>query len=272
MIEWINVKEIAQEYKDFFKEKNKKSIIKNSLWVFSCGDDPASEAYVKGKKKDCEEIGIPFNHVKVNGDDLSSTMSLIELLQENPKNKIIIQSPFKNKAVERLLMNGLNKNSDVDYLSNESIGMMYTEGKNYPATALGVKLVLNKMGLAKLDGKRVVVVGRSALAGAPCARILQDMGATVTIVHSKSSNYKDFLKGVDIVVLAVGKEGMFNEEDFSDGTIIFDVGITRGEDGKLHGDFVLKNEFTNKNLKVTPVPGGMGLMTRVGLIANIIGG
>lgn len=270
MISWIDVKDAAAQYKTVAKQLYKETNCKNELWVFSYGSDPASEAYVKGKQKDCEEVGIPFNHIKVNSSNLPIVINLIQTLQEDSKNKIIIQAPFINSKIGKLLMDCISENADADCLSASSIGKLYSGEEKYPATAYGVKLLLNHLGYDNLDGERAVVVGRSFLAGAPCAKVLQDMGATVTIIHSKSKNYSDILKTAKIVVLAVGSIGMFNEDDFSDGAIILDVGISRGSDGKLHGDFVLNNQNTEKNLQVTPVPGGMGLMTRVGLLYNII--
>ena len=271
MIEWINVKEIASQYKEALKTALEGANINSNLWVFSSGENSASEAYIRGKEKDCKEIGIPFNHIKVSSKNVNNTLNLIDTLQKDENNKIIIQSPFENKQIERLLMNKINFSSDVDYLSDMSIGRMYSEGDRYPATAFGLKLLLNHFDITDLSGKRAAVVGRSLLAGAPCAKVLQDMGATVTIIHSKSKNYKDILQSANIVILATGQEGMFTEDDFSNNTMIIDIGISEGSDGKLHGDFKLKDENCDKNLIITPVPGGMGLMTRVGLLFNILG-
>ena len=270
MVEWIDVEEVARQYKEVVKQIISEANLNCSLWVFSCGNNPASEAYVRGTKKDCEEVGISFNEVKFTLDDINSIVPIIKTLTNNPHNNIIIQSPIGREYLERNLMNLISYSSDADFLSVESIGRMYLTGENYPAMAYGLKLLLKHLNYEDLSGKRAVVVGRSVLAGAPCAKVLQDMGATVTVIHSKSKDYSDILKSANFVVLAAGVQGMFNENDFSDGTIIFDVGINRGEDGKLHGDFVLLDENTDKNLKVTPVPKGMGLMTRVGLLYNIV--
>lgn len=270
MINWIDVKSVAESLKHKISDYIKLNSINKSLWVFSSGENDASNAYVNGKRKDCEEVGISFNHIKVSERNVKDSLNIIEAIQKDKNNSIIIQSPFVDKNVEKILMDSVSPVSDADRLSSCSMGNMYKNCKTYPATALGVKLLLYSFGWKDLSTKRAVVVGRSFLAGQPCAKVLQDMNATVTIIHSKSVDYSDIIKSADIVVLAVGKAGMFTENDFKDNTLVIDVGISKDENGKLHGDFKLLNENTDKNLFVTPVPNGMGLMTRVGLLYNII--
>lgn len=271
MIEWIDVKTIAQQYKDIIKRLVVSENVQKSLWVVSSGLDPASQVYVKGKEKDCKEVGINFNHLQVSKDNLTDLESILQTIQQCPENKIIIQSPFFDEEINERIRNCVYYGADADYLSCGSIGTMYSDvGQAYPATARGLQLLLEHFNMGDLSGKRAAVVGRSILAGAPCAKVLQDKGATVTTLHSKSGDCKDVLANVDVVVLATGRKHAYTDADFKDGAYIFDVGITREEDGKVYGDLNSTSFSKDKIVHATSVPGGMGLMTRVGLLYNIV--
>lgn len=271
MINWINVKDVAQQYKNIIKRLIETENIHRFLWVISSGTDPASQIYIKGKEKDCKEVGISFNYLQIDKNNLSDLENIIQTIQKSPENKIIVQSPFFDNKINEQIRNCVFYRADADYLSCGSIGSMYsTIGQDYPATARGLQLLLEHFDIDDLNSKRAVVVGRSILAGAPCAKVLQDKGATVTILHSKSGDCKDVLANADVVVLATGRKHAYTDADFKDGAYIFDVGITREEDGKVYGDLNSTSFAKDRIVHATSIPGGMGLMTRVGLLYNIV--
>lgn len=289
MIEYIDVKSIAQEYRNRIREIVSQKVnegVHYSLYVISRGNDERSAAYMKGKKKDCEEVGIHYYHYSV--EDFNEAAQLINLIQKTGSSNagIIIQSPSFSPEEEARLFDMIDYPVDVDRMSCIAGGRLFRGDTpaEYPATALGVKILLGELGMADLSGKNATVVGRGRFAGAPTAKLLQDLGATVTVTHRQTSAdaLEEAVHYADIVVLAAGHKGLVKSSWIGKDALVIDLGINVDEDGKLCGDLEndepmdeLPEEGTEKTpvkprFRATPVPGGMGLMTRVGLLANVI--
>lgn len=291
MIEYINVEQIAENYKKRIREiveEQRQHGQVYSLYIISAGNNERNTAYMKGKKKDCEDVGIFCFHYTVDSED--DALALIDLIQRTSPSQstgIILQSPAFDEYVDERIFDSISYPFDVDFLSDRGIGATYRRNPPaYPATATGVKILLGELGQSNLTGKSAVVVGRGPMAGAPTAKLLQDLGATVTTIHTKTSQEtRKFLLGAaDLVVLAAGVPGVVKSSELKDGCLVVDLGITKGEDNHLHGDLE-NNEAVEevpeegeapkedeRRIFVTPVPKGMGLLTRVGLLVNLIKG
>ena len=276
MIYFYNVKELVEDFKEKIKREILEEEKKYSLLVLV--KDPSKETlkYVKGKEKDCLKVGIECEVKDLSGKTNEEIIDFLRNEINNGDRKIIIQSPFGNdKHFETKLMNMIPFTKDADRLSAESYGAMCQGSLCYSATATGLKiflLALTESVPIDLSGKSVVVVGRGKLAGIPCAKLFQDLNATVTVIHSKTTEEdKNFyLSNADIVVLAAGQPHMFKDSDFAENTIVIDAGTTV-VDGKLCGDLDPESHV-DYPIYATSVPGGVGLLTRVGLIFNIITG
>lgn len=256
----ISCKDYVTYAKGELKEKIEKLKEKPCLVVFQVDNDVASNSYIKGKKKDCEEVGIEFVHKKVDSNIVSQEDFEDMVMSENvnPKvNGIIIQLPISKKYDLEKLKRYISINRDVDGFRRDS---------NFkPCTPKGIIdwLKFNKV---DLSGKNVVVIGRSDIVGKPLVNMFIEKGSTVTCCNSKTENIKYYTRNADIVVSAIGKPKYFDSKYFRQGQIIIDVGINRDENGKLCGDVDGKYIY---NSYVTPVPNGIGLLTRVSLLQNV---
>ena len=233
------------------------------LCVIQIGDDPASNSYIKGKRKDCEEIGIEFEHIHINNYDNFSQYDLECLIWGKNIDErvagIIVQLPIPDKYDVKALQNNIFRTKDVDGFRPDS--------RFTPCTPKGIMdyLEYNKVTLA---GKVCTVIGRSEIVGKPLVNLLIDRGATVISCNSKTPNIKQFTKNSDIVISAIGKANYFTADYFSGNQILIDVGINRDEKGKLCGD--IAKEAKEDAWLATPVPNGVGLLTRVALVDNVI--
>lgn len=250
-----------QELKDEIKFYDKKPV----LLVIQVDHDKASSSYVAGKKKDCDEVGITFLHAEIDSEIFTQEMleSFIRSMNNSPNcDGIILQLPIPKKYNVEKLQQCISPSKDVDGFRRDS----YFK----PCTPKGIMdwLAYNKYELA---GKDVVVIGRSKIVGKPLVNMLIDAGATVTCCNSKTSHLDSYTVNADLVVSAVGKAKIFDFSYFSTcAEIIVDVGINRDENGKLCGDVC--SEYFDKYLPctyVTPVPGGVGLLTRLALLENL---
>lgn len=232
------------------------------LVVIRIGDDNASESYVKGKKKDCEEVGIKIKEVHIE-DDSKTNEEIASIIRDFDSHKkvdgIIIQLPIPDKYDVEQLQKCISKEKDVDGFRRDSCFK--------PCTPKGIidYLKANNIDFA---GKNVVVIGRSKIVGKPLVNMLIGEGSTVTCCNSKTKDIKLFTLQADIVVSAIGQAQFFDESYFKYGQIIVDVGINKDENGKLCGDVC--REVADKAKLLTPVPGGVGLLTRVSLLENVI--
>lgn len=241
------------------------------LAVILVGDNPASQSYVKGKSKACEEIGIKNMTIK-----LPTNVSEQELLQTidelniNPEvNGILVQLPLPDHIDERRVMNCIAPEKDVDGFHPVNVDALYTSKHNgiLPCTPKGIIHLLNENDIP-IAGKNAVVIGRSNIVGLPVAKMLLDNNATVTVCHSRTKDLTKITSEADILIVAIGKPKFVKADMVKPGAVVIDVGVNR-VDGKLVGDV----DFDNVEYKVkaiTPVPGGVGPMTITCLMENTI--
>ncbi len=256
------------------KKKEIISLIKNipnklKLVVIQVGDNPASNIYIKNKKKMCEEVGIAFEHLKYDNTSSSELVSVIEKLNsDNSVTGILVQLPLPKSIDSDMVINAISPLKDVDGLTTHNIGALFS-GKEgiYPCTATGIISIFDEIGY-DLEGANVVVVGRSKLVGLPTSGLLLRKNATVTICHSKTKNLKSITNKADVLVVATGNKHLIKSDYVKNDAIVIDVGINRTEDG-LCGDCDFVN-IVNKCKAITPVPGGVGPLTVIYLLDNII--
>lgn len=238
--------------------------LKNSpvLCVVQVGDNPASNAYVKGKKNDCSEVGIICKHIRLpNYEFVKIDLDLVlrEKNLDEIVNGIIVQLPLPENISEAKVANSIYNYKDVDGFKKDS--------KFTPCTPKGIIDYLEYNDI-QLSGKVCTVIGRSNIVGKPLVNLLINSGATVISCNSKTPDIKKFTKESDMVFSAIGKPNFFDKSYFSKGQILVDVGINRDENGKLCGDIC---ESAKENmLLATPVPCGVGLLTRLALLENVV--
>lgn len=229
------------------------------LAVVSVGDDPASQSYIKGKKKDCERVGFSFTHYAF--EDGVSTFSLVELinhLNNDPRiTGIIVQLPLPAGYKEDQITGCVARDKDVDGFRPDS--------PFKPCTPEGILYVMRKE-LGELEGKHAVIVGRGKLVGKPLAKMLLEKNMTVTVCHSKTplAEVQQLASLADAVIVAAGAPMYFSFGNLQKRAIVIDCGVHRMIDGKLCGDV----RYTS-NGRCTPVPGGIGLLTRAMLIKHV---
>ena len=265
----INGKEIREALKQELQDKINKISESLKLVVIQVGDDPASNVYIKNKKKLCEELGILCEHKKF----LEITEQ--ELIQErdnlnNDKTVtgILVQLPLPPEIDETKIIEKISPLKDVDGLTSQNMGKLFTGNKALvPCTALGIIKMLEYLNI-DLQGLNVTVVGRSKLVGLPLIALLLNKNCTVTVCHSKTKNLPEKTKNADVLIVAVGQKELITKDYVKDDAIVIDVGINRYQN-KLYGDCNF-NELLPKCKYITPVPGGVGPLTVIMLINNII--
>jgi len=270
----ISGKELSDELRSEILERVK--VIKNiydvvpHLAVIIVGDDPASQSYVKGKSKACDEVGITNTTIQLPSD--VSQQDLIQTIDELNRNSkidgILVQLPLPNHIDEASVMNYINPLKDVDGFHPVNVDGLYTGKKCIkPCTPSGIIKLLKKANV-EIEGKNVVVLGRSNIVGLPVAKMLLDENATVTVCHSRTKNLKEITSQADILIVAIGKPKFVTTDMVKDGAVVIDVGVNR-VDGKLVGDVDFDN-VEHKTSVITPVPGGVGPMTITCLLENTI--
>lgn len=254
----INCKSIAKKIKDEVKQKAKDREYK--LTVLTNPYDEAGKIYVKNKRKACEEVGIKFEEVPLYKDSSIQDLYRVLRMETNP---IIIQLPTSDDISEETL-NNLKELTSNEYRDCDGFG------KNAivdPCTPKGIIRIFDEIGY-NLEGKHVVVIGRSNIVGKPAARMCLERNATVTICHSKTINLKDITKQADVLIVACGQPKMINADYIKEGAIVIDVGIHR-INGKLCGD-VDTESVLDKVSKIAKSPGGCGLLTVACLMENVV--
>ena len=234
------------------------------------GDDPASHVYVGHKRKDCAEVGMESIHTQlpadVGQDELAARLR--ELGEDTRVNGIILQLPLPEGLDADALIPLIHPDKDVDGLTPMSAGRL-VQGREgmVPCTPAGVMELLRHAG-AELRGAEAVVVGRSNLVGKPLAHLLLAQHATVTVCHSRTRNLGEVCRRADVLLAAVGVPRLVTGEMVKEGAIVIDVGINRVDD-KLVGDVDFASAAPRAGA-ITPVPGGVGPMTRAMLLANTL--
>lgn len=238
------------------------------------GEDPASQAYVKGKVRDCEEVGFGSTLIALPEQTAQATLlQHVADLNNNPEiDGFIVQLPLpKHLNADEVLL-AIDPKKDVDGFHPENVGRMALGLPTYlPATPYGMLLLLEHYGIST-EGRNAVVVGRSNIVGSPMSILLSrnsKMGnATVTLAHSKTPNLEALCRTADLLVAAIGRPKFIKGSMIQPGAVVLDVGINR-VDGKLVGDVDFDSAEKVAGA-ITPVPGGVGLMTRVGLLMNTL--
>lgn len=238
------------------------------------GEDPASQAYVKGKVRDCEEVGFGSTLIALPEQTTQATLlQHVADLNKNPEiDGFIVQLPLpKHLNADEVLL-AIDPKKDVDGFHPENVGRMALGLPTYlPATPYGMLLLLEHYGIST-EGRNAVVVGRSNIVGSPMSILLSrnsKMGnATVTLAHSKTANLEALCQSADLLVAAIGRPKFISGTMIRPGAVVLDVGINR-VDGKLVGDVDFESAEKVAGA-ITPVPGGVGLMTRVGLLMNTL--
>lgn len=254
----ITCKELAQEVKNGVREQISKRGIQPTLAIITVGDDPASAAYVKGKIKDCEEVGILPIHVQLPAD-ASQGFLHSKIIEAHCFDAIILQLPLPRHLNAQHAIALIAPEKDVDGLTRDSF--------HTPCTARGIYEWLRVN--TNLQGKHVCIINRSQLVGRPLAKLLLDANAAVTMLHSKVDPLlqEELYSRADVVVVGVGKPLFLDADKCKSDAIIVDVGINR-VDGKLWGD--VDSSICFDDQLITPVPGGVGLLTRAYLMANVL--
>ena len=271
----IDGRKISSEIKAELKEeieklKNEKGRIPG-LATIIIGKDKASQIYVGSKVKTCSEIGIQsFLYELAEDIEEKEVLKLIEELNIRSEiDAILVQLPLPKQISEKKIMNTIIPSKDVDCFSNENIGKMFLNPNTdiRPCTPAGILELLSRYSV-KLEGKKVVILGRSNIVGKPIAIMLISSGATVTVCNSKTVDLEKIIKKADILISAIGKSKFIKKEMIKEKAIIIDVGINR-IDGKITGD-VDFDDVIDKVSMITPVPGGVGPMTIAMLLKNTV--
>ena len=241
------------------------------LAVVLVGDDQASHTYVRSKHRDCEECGIAsFDYTLPERTTQESVIKLIEQLNENELvSGILVQMPLPSHIDAEAVIAAIDPKKDVDGFHPENLGRVVRglEGPR-PCTPAGIMKMLEAYDV-DLDGKHAVMVGRSSIVGKPMSLLLLAANATVTVAHSSTQNLAAITRDADILIVATGRARMIDASMVKPGAVVIDVGMDRDEQGKLCGDVDFDSVESVAGL-ITPVPGGVGPMTRAMLMSNVV--
>ncbi len=240
------------------------------LAVVLVGDDPASRVYVNGKKKDCAECGIYSEEYHLPQEATQAQLlELVRTLNEREEmDGILVQLPLPAHLDEREVLLAIRPDKDVDCFHPFNVGqLMIGEQSFQPCTPAGVMRMLEEYGIDPA-GKHCVVVGRSNIVGKPQAMLMLQKNATVTICHTRTRNLKEMCLQADILVAAAGRAGLITADMVKEGAVVVDVAMNRNEAGKLCGD--VDPAAAQRASYMTPVPGGVGPMTRAMLMENTL--
>jgi methylenetetrahydrofolate dehydrogenase (NADP+) / methenyltetrahydrofolate cyclohydrolase len=241
------------------------------LDVILAGDDPASLTYVASKERDSEEVGIESRVHRFASDVSKEELAGLvgQLNEETAVSGFFIQLPLPEGLDSMPLISSISPAKDVDGLSPESVGRLVVGLPSLlPCTPHGVIQLLKRNGI-EISGREAVVVGRPNLVGKPLAQLLLRENATVTLCHSRTRDLPEVTRRADILIVAAGKREMVGAEHVGEGAVVVDVGIHRNEEGGLVGD-VRFDEVEPRAAWISPVPGGVGPMTRAMLLHNTV--
>lgn len=277
----LNGNEVSKKLRE--EIKNKVALLKNEgrkiphLAAILVGSDGASMTYVAAKEKDCKEVG--FDSTVLRFD---ATMTEAELIAEvkkinnNPAiDGLIVQLPLPKHINEKKVTETIDYQKDVDGFHPMNVGLMFKGLPCFlPATPYGIIKLLEHYNI-ETNGKHCVVIGRSDIVGKPMSALMLQKNCTVTVCHSRTVNIEEHTKRADIIIAAVGIPEYVKAHMIKDGAVVIDVGITRVEDTSTKSGYRLKGdvayeECATKASYITPVPGGVGPMTRVGLLLNTL--
>ncbi|MBF5027847.1 bifunctional methylenetetrahydrofolate dehydrogenase/methenyltetrahydrofolate cyclohydrolase FolD [Planobacterium oryzisoli] len=275
---------VSQDIKEEIKREVDKIVEKGlrppHLAAILVGENGASKAYVSSKVKDCQEVGFTSTLTKlpdtVNEKELLEQIELLN--QDDSIDGFIVQLPLPKSIDQETVINAIDPKKDVDGFHPENFGRMALEMDAYlPATPYGIMTLLERYNI-ETKGKHCVVIGRSRIVGRPMSILLSSKGnpgdSTVTVVHSHTQNIEQFTRQADIIIVALGAPKYLKADMIKSGAVIIDVGITRVEDDGTKG-YHLEGDVDFESCKevagwITPVPGGVGPMTRAMLMKNTL--
>ncbi len=241
------------------------------LAVIIVGNDPASQVYVRNKKRACEEVGFYSESYELPEETTQEELvALVERLNCDDKiNGILVQLPLPKHLNETEILLKIRPEKDVDAFHPYNVGKIMIGNHDFlPCTPAGVMVLLRRSGV-EISGKNCVVIGRSNIVGKPMAMLLLHANGTVTVCHSKTQKLKEICRNADILVASIGKPEFVTADMVKEGAVVVDVGINRLENGKLVGDVAFA-EVEPKASYITPVPGGVGPMTITMLLQNTL--
>ncbi len=275
MAKIINGKEISATIRAEIKAATEHLVattgVRPGLAVIIVGEDPASQVYVRNKKRACDEVGFYSESYELPESTTQDELNaLVDKLNNNEKiHGILCQLPLPRHLDENEVIMRIDPKKDVDAFHPENVGkIMIGDYSFLPCTPAGVMALLERSGI-DVTGKECVVVGRSNIVGKPQAMLLLHANGTVTICHSRTKNLAEVCRRADILVAAIGKADFFTADMVKEGAVVIDVGMNRRADGKLTGDV----DFASVEPKasyITPVPGGVGPMTITMLMQNTL--
>ena len=272
MYQIIDGKKTAKKFLEQLKKEISLMDKKPCLAVILVGDDVASKIYVNNKNKKAQELGM--KSLLINLPENISENTLLDKIKELNNDKeisaILVQLPLPKHINSNKIIDEIDIKKDVDGFKPENIGKIAQNRIPcaYPCTPLGIIKLLEEYKI-EIEGKNIVVIGRSNIVGKPVALMLMNKNATVTLTHSKTKNLKELTSKADILICATGQPKMVKEDWVKSNAVVIDVGIRRGEDNKLTGDIDFEN-VKEKCSYITPVPGGVGPMTIAMLMHNTV--
>ena len=262
---------IREEIKTEVAKRVSDGLVRPGLAVIIVGEDPASQVYVRNKKKGCEEVGFYSEVYELPRETTQEELNaLVDKLNADEKiHGILCQLPLPKHLDENEVILRIDPKKDVDAFHPYNVGKIMIGDYDFlPCTPAGVMALLERSGI-EVSGKECVVVGRSNIVGKPQAMLLLHANGTVTVCHSRTKDLAEVCRRADILVAAIGKADFFGADMVKDGAVVIDVGMNRRADGKLTGD-VNFEEVEPKASYITPVPGGVGPMTITMLLKNTL--
>lgn len=265
-------KELKQDVAQRVVEAKEKYGREPHLVVILVGEDPGSQSYVKGKSRDAEEVG--FKSTTILRPDTITEDELLEIIADlnadDSVDGILVQLPLPRHIDEDKVIEAIAKEKDVDGFHPGNVAALWQKTPcTHPCTPEGIIKLLDKAGI-QIEGKKAVVIGRSNIVGLPAAKLLLDRNATVTIAHSRTKDLAKVASEADILVVAIGRPKFVTADMVGEGAAVIDVGVNRDpETGKLCGDVDFE-AVRDKASVITPVPGGVGPMTRACLMENTL--
>jgi len=259
--------EIKESTEAFAKEYG----FRPGLAVIIVGEDPASQVYVRNKRRACEEVGFYSEAYELPAETTQEELNaLVDKLNASDKiHGILCQLPLPKHLDENEVIMRIDPKKDVDAFHPTNVGkIMIGDYSFLPCTPAGVMALLERSGI-EISGKECVVVGRSNIVGKPQAMLLLHSHGTVTVCHSRTKNLAEVCRRADILVAAIGKADFFTADMIKEGAVVIDVGMNRRADGKLTGDVDFES-VAPKASYITPVPGGVGPMTITILMQNTL--
>lgn len=268
----LDGKTLSEKILDNIKQKVSNLNSKPGLAVILAGNNPASEVYVRNKEKQAQNAGFNSSVYKLPENvTKEELLNLINKLNDDEKTDgILLQLPLPKHLAAYDFLDKIDPKKDVDGFHPINAGKLFLNEKPYaiPCTPKGIVRLLDEYKI-QIEGRNVVIAGRSNIVGKPLSALLLNRSATVTIVHSKTKNLPEITKKADILISATGKKNMITKDMIKKGAAVIDVGIIRDENNKLRGD-VDFNGVKDIAGFITPVPGGVGPMTIAMLMENTL--